>query len=126
MEVILENPYFPLPPPDYIPLIPVVPLEGHIKIKIPFDLHKKPENRIMKPASLSITLIGKSAEDQDVFFMSPPKKAWKKSGSRESRCASVLFDDGGIDFRKLEALKEKDPLKLQYVFELGRKNKQSL
>ncbi|KAJ3111179.1 hypothetical protein HDU96_005919 [Phlyctochytrium bullatum] len=44
-----------------------VPLRGMIRIRLPFALHRNPENRNLRPACLTVTLVGKSL-DGHVFY----------------------------------------------------------
>ncbi|KAJ3203278.1 hypothetical protein HDU67_010282, partial [Dinochytrium kinnereticum] len=44
-----------------------VPLRGMIRIRLPFALHRNPENRNLKPSCLTVTLVGR-AWDGRVFY----------------------------------------------------------
>ncbi|KAJ3103132.1 hypothetical protein HDU97_010340, partial [Phlyctochytrium planicorne] len=51
-----------------------VPLRGSIRVRLPFALHKHPENRSLRPTCLTVSLVGKSVEG--VVFYNTSEYVW--------------------------------------------------
>ncbi|KAJ3313602.1 hypothetical protein HDU76_002620, partial [Blyttiomyces sp. JEL0837] len=100
MEFVLRDAILALPPPEMVQEgLVLMPLEGLLRVRIPFKLHQNPQNRSMRPSSLKISLIGKD-EKGDVFYASDPTTLWKVVGLNRvnSMVSSVGGDDESDDF----------------------------
>ncbi|KAI9336402.1 hypothetical protein DFJ73DRAFT_850372, partial [Zopfochytrium polystomum] len=90
MEFHLTESVVVLPPPDLIDLGALyVPLEGVLRVRVPFAIHAHPQNKSMRPTSLKVALIGKTERDE-TFFGTEPEIVWKhtKAVSLENTAAN--------------------------------------
>ncbi|KAJ1549086.1 hypothetical protein HK405_010032, partial [Cladochytrium tenue] len=88
MEFHLAEETVVLPPPELIEQGALyVPLEGVLRVRVPFALHQRPENRSLRPTSLRVALLAKTEHD-DIFFATEPQAIWVNTRATQLESAA--------------------------------------